>query len=65
RVDFERFGLSIGLLASRVSKILDRYMFLPEASSALIGRSFLSDKAKRHYLKIVNERIARFTRTSD
>ena len=26
---------------------------------------FLTDKARRHYLRIVNERIARFTRTSD
>ena len=65
RVDFERFGLHIGLLESRVTRILDRYMSLPEVSSALIGRSFLGDKAKRHYLRIVNERIARFTRTSD
>lgn len=65
RVDFERFALHIGLLESRVTKILDRYMMLPEASSALIGRSFLGDKAKRHYLRIVNERIARFTRASD
>ena len=65
RVDFERFGLHIGLLESRVTRILDRYMMLPEASSALIGRSFLGDKAKRLYLRIVNERIARFTRASD
>ncbi|MCQ2143939.1 MAG: HipA domain-containing protein, partial [Bacteroidales bacterium] len=65
RVDFERFGLKIGLLETRLSRILDRYMTLPDSSRGLIGRSFLSDKAKRHYLRIVNERIARFTRTSD
>ena len=65
RLDFERFGARIGILESRVSKILDKYMQLPQASSDLIDRSFLSDKARRHYLRIVNERIARFTRTSD
>ena len=65
RLDFERFGACIGLLEIRVSKILDKYMQLPKASSDLVGRSFLSDKAKRHYLRIVNERISRFTRISD
>ncbi len=65
RLDFERFGARIGLLEIRVSRILDRYMQFPKASSELVGRSFLSDKARRHYLRIVNERISRFTRTSD
>ena len=65
RVDFERFGQQIGLLRPRVKKILDRYMSLPEMSSVLISRSFLNDKGKRHYLRIVNERIARFVRESE
>lgn len=65
RVDFERFGQQIGLLKPRVKKILDRYMSLPEMSLALINRSFLNDKGKRHYQRIVNERIARFVRESD
>lgn len=65
RVDFERFGQQIGLLKPRVKKILDRYISLPETSMALINRSFLNDKGKRHYLRIVNERIARFVRESD
>ena len=65
RLDFERFGARIGLLETRVSRILDRYMQLPKASMELVGRSFLGDKAKRHYLRMVNERISRFTRTSD
>ncbi len=64
RLDFERFGTRIGLLEARVSRILDKYMLLPKASYDLVGRSFLSDKARRHYLRIVNERIARFTRIS-
>lgn len=62
RVDFERFGLRIGLLDSRVSRILDRYMMLPQASLELMNRCFLNEKARRHYLRIVIERIARFTR---
>ncbi len=65
RVDFERFAERIGLLKPRAKKILDRYMALPETSSELINRSFLNDKCKRHYLRIVNERIARFVRESD
>lgn len=65
RLDFERFGERIGLLNPRVKRILDRYMTLPAMSSTLIDRSFLNDKGKRHYFRIVNERIARFVRTSE
>ena len=61
RVDFERFGDHIGIVQSRAKKILDRYMVLPTAAEALVGRSFLTDKMKRYYLRIVRERIARFT----
>ena len=64
RLDFERFGARIGLLETRASRILDKYMQLPKASPELVGRSFLGDKARRHYLRIVNERIARFARAS-
>ena len=32
-----------------------------EAAEAFVGRSFLTDKMKRYYLRIVRERIARFT----
>lgn len=62
RVDFERFGERIGIVKSRIDKILDRYMDLPSAAEAFVGRSFLNDKMKRHYLRIVRERIARFKR---
>lgn len=65
RLDFERFGDSIGLVKSRVGRILDKYMQLPESAIKLVGRSFLNNKMKRYYLRIVNERIARFTRTSE
>lgn len=65
RLDFERFGDSIGLVKSRAGRILDKYMQLPESAIKLVGRSFLNNKMKRYYLRIVNERIARFTRTSE
>lgn len=63
RLDFERFGNMIGIAAPRLSRILDKYMLLPESAKFLISASFLSDKAKRSYLRIVNERISRFLRS--
>ena len=65
RRDFERFGERIGLVASRVDRILDKYMLLPKSAVALVGRSYLSIKMKRYYLRIVNERIARYNRVLD
>ncbi len=65
RLDFERFGERIGIVKPRINRILDRYMQLPEAAEVLVGRSFLNDKMKRYYLRIVRERIARFTRLSE
>ncbi len=62
RTDFERFGELIGLPSKRISRILDRYMALPELTKTLTLRSFLNNKMKRNYLRIVNERIARFKR---
>lgn len=56
RVDFERFAERIGVVKYRAEKILDRYMDLPAAADALVGRSFVNDKMKRHYLRIVRER---------
>ena len=51
-------------MKSRAARILDKYMQLPEPAAMLIGRSFLNDKMKRYYLRIVNERIARFARAA-
>ena len=62
RRDFKRFGERIGLIPSRMNRILDAYMRLPEWAVALVGRSYLSEKMKRSYLRIVKERIARFSR---
>lgn len=65
RLDFERFGHHIGLSSARISRILDKYMTIPALSQQLIDNSFLNDKMKRLYLRIVDERIKRFVRTSE
>ena len=65
RRDFERFGERIGLVASRANRILDKFMRMPESAMGLVERSFLNDKMKRYYFRVVNERIARFNRVSD
>lgn len=65
RLDFERFGAKIGLIDKRVNKILDRFMSLTEGARQLIEHSYLPEKLKRSYLRIVNERISRFSRQSD
>ena len=65
RLDFERFGRLIGLRDKRISAILDAYKELPEEAKLLIGHSFLNDKMKRTYIRIVKERIARFNRQSE
>lgn len=65
RLDFERFGNRIGLVKSRIKRVLDKYMQLPDTTIHLVEHSFLDDKMKRNYLRIVNERIARFKRTSE
>lgn len=65
RLDFERFGMKIGLLGKRMDRILDKYMRLPDEAVQLTGRSFLPEKMKRAYLRIVKERISRFIRGSE
>ena len=65
RLDFERFGTQIGLTDARINRVLDKYMLLPELAAKLVGNSFLNDKMKRKYLRIVDERIKRFTRKSE
>lgn len=65
RLDFERFGERIGLTKPRINKILNKYIELPDTVKSLVERSFLNDKMKRTYLRIVNERISRFIRESE
>lgn len=65
RIDFERFGTKIGLVKRRMDKILNKYTSLPEGALNLIAQSYLPEKAKRNYTRIVNERISRFNRKSE
>lgn len=65
RLDFERFGNKIGLVKRRMDKILNKYTLLPEDALNLIAQSYLPDKAKRNYTRIVKERISRFNRKSE
>lgn len=65
RLDFERFGELIGLKKKRIDFILDAFAFLPDEVGRLTNNSFLNDKMKRYYLRIVKERIARFNRKSE
>jgi serine/threonine-protein kinase HipA len=63
--DFERFGSKIGLIEKRMNKIINKYTSLPDAAISLVNQSFLSEKAKRSYIRIVSERISRFVRMAE
>ncbi|MBQ1796391.1 MAG: HipA domain-containing protein, partial [Prevotella sp.] len=65
RLDFERFAERIGLPKKRASIILDMFMEIPEMTYNLIGRSFLNDKMKRSYKRVIEERRMRFIRESE
>lgn len=65
RLDFERFGIKIGLVKKRIDRILDRYTSFPDAAQRLVDNSYLSPKLKRTYIRIVNERLSRFNRISE
>ena len=65
RLDFERFGAKIGLPDIRVKRVLDKYTAIPELTTKLVCNSFLNDKMKRKYLRIVDERVKRFIRQSE
>lgn len=41
-----------------MERILDRYMEIPETAVSMIENSFLTEKMKRHYLRIIRERVS-------
>ena len=65
RLDFERFADRIGLPKKRSDMVLDMFMEIPHETYALIDHSFLNDKMKRMYKRIIEERRVRFVRKSD
>ena len=64
RLDFERFAERIGLPEKRTDMVLDMFMEIPQETLALINRSFLNDKMKRNYKRVIDERRVRFIRES-
>lgn len=62
RSDFEQFASLIGIVPVRAAKLLDRYMAVPEETLSLLHDSYLPEKLQRLYLRIVKERVARFSR---
>ena len=64
-LDFERFAERIGLPKKRAQMVLDMYMEIPPETYALIDYSFLNDKMKRLYKRVIEERRERFVRESE
>lgn len=62
RLDFERFAERIGLPKKRAHMVLDMFMDIQQETYGLINRSFLNDKMKRSYKRIIEERKERFIR---
>lgn len=62
RLDFERFAERIGLPKKRAHMVLDMFMDIQQETYCLINRSFLNDKMKRSYKRIIEERKERFIR---
>lgn len=62
RLDFERFAERIGLPKKRADMVLDMFMEIQQETYVLINRSFLNDKMKRSYKRIIEERKERFIR---
>lgn len=63
RTDFEEFGRMIGIAPARINKVLSLFDSIPELTCTLVQNSYLlDDSLKRKYLRIVQERHARFIR---
>ena len=45
--------------------VLDMFMDIPQETYALIDHSFLNDKMKRMYKRVIEERKIRFVRISE
>ena len=61
-LDFERFANRIGLPTRRATQVLDLFMQIPQETYELIDRSFLNDKMKRSYKRVIEKRRTRFVR---
>ena len=64
-MDIERFAERIGLPKKRSDMVLDMFMEKNKKTYALIDYSFLNDKMKRSYKRVIEERRVRFIRMSE
>jgi len=62
RQDFEYFAERIGLPRKRANMVLNMFMEIPSQTRELIERSFLNDKMKRNYIRVIEERRLCFIR---
>ena len=62
RLDFEKFGIKIGLVKKRFDRVLNKFSIFPDMTNHLLNQSYLPEKAKLSYERIVKERINRFNR---
>ena len=62
RLDFERFAERKKKKKKRADMVLSMFMDIPQETYALINRSFLNDKMKRSYKRVIEERKERFVR---
>ena len=65
RLDFERFAIRIGLPAKRAARVLDMFMTIPPELYDMIDRSFLNDKMKRNYKRVIEQRCHWFVRHAE
>ncbi len=66
KIDFERFGSLLGLPPARVKRTIEEFSVFPKKVAEMIVSSHLrTDKLKRKYLKIIEERRMRFIRESE
>lgn len=65
RLDFKRFAERISLPKKRAAQVLDMFMTMPQAVYTLIDNSYLNDKMKRSYKRVIEERKNRFIRKSE
>ena len=61
-MDFERFAQRIGLPEKRAEKMMNLFMDIHPEAYALVDRSFLNDKMKRNYKRIIEQRRQWFLR---
>ena len=62
RKDFENFAKNVGLKEKRYKAILEHFMAIPSKTKELIANSYLNEKNKRCYIRILETNIARFIR---